>query len=72
MYASSLLSDLGAMVGLGVTSTVGDCMCRVEGCADPEVCTFEATLPIAPGAFDCGRGPIQDQQALLKIALGCR
>ena len=71
-YATTLLSDLGAMYGLMVTNTPGDCMCRVNGCDFQGVCTFSPSIALAPNGLDCGRGPMQDEQALLKAAAGCR
>lgn len=72
VYASSILSDLGAMYGLGLTDTPGDCMCRVAGCGFPGVCTFSSMVPVVPGGAECNRAPIQDEKSWLKGVLGCR
>lgn len=72
-YASTLLSDLGAMYGVLLTSTPGDCMCRQDGCAFAGVCTYSPMIDLAVNAVDCGRGErTQDEQAQLKRVLGCR
>lgn len=72
-YASALLSDLGAMYGVLLTATPGDCMCRQGGCDFDGVCTYSPMIDLAPDAPDCGRGErTQDEQAQLKRVLGCR
>src|SRR4051812_44617321 len=70
IYVNSILSDLGAIEGLGLTNKVGDCMCRVNGCGFNDVCTFGDLTPTQ--APDCGHTPVQDEEVLLKVALGCR
>ena len=68
-YASLLLHDLGFMVGLGSTTLPDDCQGQVGGVSD-SLCTFSSAAPT--GTVDCGRGPTQDEPALLEAALGLR
>ena len=72
----SVLSDLGAMVGLTATTRACDCMNRGGGEPCPtentKVCTFADMAPINPNANDCGRGTYQDELMLLREAWGCR
>lgn len=75
--ASSVLSDLGAMVGLQGTTRGCDCMNRGGGEPCPtensQLCTFSDMAPIAANSpSDCGRGMYQDELALLRQAWGCR
>jgi hypothetical protein len=73
-YASTLLSDLGSIAGLGLTTDPGDCECRLgSNCVTPELCTFGAAATTSTDShFNCGRTPTQDEPALLKTAFGCR
>ena len=72
-YASTILSDLGAISGLGLTAVNADCMCRGSSvCNYNTVCTFGTAAMTDPMGPDCGHGPVQDEPALLKQVLGCR
>ena len=33
LYANSILSDFGALIGMPVTTKDGDCMCRASPCS---------------------------------------
>jgi hypothetical protein len=72
----SVLSDLGAMVGLTGTTRACDCMNRGGGDPCPtensQVCTFADMAPIGANSNPCGRGMYQDELMLLREVWGCR
>lgn len=82
IYASSLLSDLGALVGMTATVVPDDCECRFDTpctMSSAEICSFgrhvETTKAVTnddpPLPLNCGT-QIQDEPAILKLMLGCR
>jgi hypothetical protein len=76
-YARTILSDLGAIVGMTLTDDPLDCMCRTGpecGSAPPNmVCTYseDVAATAVAGAELCGR-TTQDEPAILQEAFGCR
>lgn len=70
-YATSVLSDVGLMAGMGVSSRHNDCLNRTSSVDPGLVCSFDSmSTTIAPN--DCGRTPTQDEPKLLMDAFGCR
>jgi hypothetical protein len=71
-YASSILSDVGVMVGMGLTTNKNGCETRTAPGIDPgTLCTFGAMSPTNPSA-DCGNTPTQDELMILTNSFGCR
>ena len=81
-YASLMLTDFGAMLGLAMTTLRDDCMCRIDapcnlGVVPDSLCTFGVDVPTSMLLNDgrpanCDRTPTQDEPALLEAALGLR
>jgi hypothetical protein len=73
IYVSTLLSDLGAISGLGLTVDPGDCMCRSDpACTFAEVCTYGKMAMTVASTYNCNRTPTQDEPLLLQAVYGCR
>lgn len=72
-YATSLLSDLGALVGLPTANKNGDCMCRTGStCSNFNgICTYGQNVPVDSSANGCGMATSYEQ-SLLAERLGCR
>lgn len=70
-FATSVLSDVGLMAGMGVSSRHNDCLNRTSPIDQGLVCSFDSmSTTMAPN--DCGRTPTQDEPKLLMDAFGCR
>lgn len=67
--SSLVLSDIGVMIGMGLTTDTNDCANRTEDWTS--VCTYGAMATAAP-QNNCGHTPTQDEPALLAAAFGCR
>jgi hypothetical protein len=74
-YATSILSDFGALVGMSPTAKAGDCMCRGGTvCSGPfsgMLCSFGVDVPVQTDNNGCGR-TTQNEPMHLAAALGCR
>jgi hypothetical protein len=71
-YASSILSDISVMVGMGLSDVHNGCANRTGNSIDPgTLCTFSATATTS-SMQNCGYTPVQDELELLMDAFGCR
>jgi hypothetical protein len=73
-YATNVLSNFGAMLGMAVTAKANDCMCRAgDLCATDQmfVCSFGVDAPVNPAVHSCGR-TTENEPMILRAALGCR
>ena len=72
-YASTFLSDLSIMVGMGLSTRHNDCTNRMGNSIDPgTLCSFDAMAPTVNAPQNCGYTPTQDEPKLLMDAFGCR
>lgn len=71
-FATSVLSDIGLMGGLGLSTRHNDCLNRMAPVDQGLVCSFDSMSATVTDSNNCGRTPTQDELALLKDAYGCR
>lgn len=70
--ANSVLSDVGMMAGMGLSTRHNDCANRTEAYDPGIVCSFDAMSTTSTEANGCGRNPTQNEPMLLMDAFGCR
>jgi hypothetical protein len=73
-YATSVLSNFGAMIGMAVTTKKDDCMCRAGtecNSTNEFTCTYGVDVPVNATVHSCGRTTQHEPKILLET-LGCR
>lgn len=68
-YADLISTTFGQLLGLVGTSLSGDCMCNTGSCTHTAACTWGTS--VSTQLNTCSR-QVQNEQALLRAALGCR
>lgn len=68
-YADLISTTFGQLLGLVPTNLSGDCMCSAGSCTHTAACTWGTS--VSTQLNTCSR-QVQNEQALLRAALGCR
>jgi hypothetical protein len=68
-YADLISTTFGQLLGLVATNLSGDCMCNAGSCTHTAACTWGTS--VSTQLNTCSR-QVQNEQALLRVALGCR
>lgn len=68
-YADLISTTFGQLLGLVTTNLSGDCMCNAGSCTHAAACSWGTS--VSTQLNSCSR-QVQNEQALLRAALGCR